>query len=61
MCGIDKDDKKLVMPILVELGFDYYVFISTFQATENALGPTWKMPSLDNFVFIMTRKPEKFV
>ena len=61
MCGIDKECEQLVLSILAKLGLDYSVFISTSHATKNSLEAAWKMPSLDDFVVVMTREKDKLV
>lgn len=53
-CGIEKEDKQLILSILSKLGPNYSVFVSTFYATKSALGSNYKMPSLDEFAAELT-------
>jgi hypothetical protein len=38
-----------IYDILAKLGSVYFVFVSTFYATREALGTTYKQPSLKSF------------
>ena len=48
------------MAILSKLGFDYYVFVSAFHAT-NLIFQSWKMPSLANFMESLIQEQDKLV
>lgn len=53
-CGVTKEDEQLILS-----GPDYSVFVSTLQATMDALGNAYKMPSLDGFAAQLTREQSK--
>ena len=60
-CGIEKEDKQLILSILSKLGPNYSVFVSTFYATKSALGSNYKMPSLDEFSVELAQEQDKLV
>ena len=41
------------------MGPDYLVFVSSFHSTRLALGASWKMPTLDNFVAPLLQEKNK--
>ena len=54
-CGIENKDDHLVLAILLNLGPDYSVFVSTFYATK-LTARTWKMPRLADFMESLTQE-----
>ena len=48
------------MAILLKLGPEYSVFVSTFYATK-LTAQTWKMPSLADFMEFLTQEQDKLV
>ena len=48
------------MAILLKLGPNYSVFVSTFYATK-LIARTWKMPSLVDFMESLTQEQDKLV
>jgi hypothetical protein len=61
LCGIDKKEYHLILFVLSKLGPEYLVFVSTFHATKLAMGATWKMPPMDDFVDSLTCEKDKIV
>ena len=53
-------DYQLVLAILLKLGPNYSVFVSTFYATK-LTDRTWKMPSLVYFMESLTQEQDKLV
>jgi hypothetical protein len=49
-CGIDKKDEHLIFLILTKLGPEYYIYTFSFHTTKLAMGSTWKIPSLYEFM-----------
>lgn len=58
-CGITKDGEQLILSILPKLGPKFLIFVSTFYAIMDALGSTYKIPSLDEFLAQLTREQAK--
>ena len=48
-CGIERKDEQHVLSIISNLGFEYYLFVSTFHSRRASI-PNWNIPSLDSFV-----------
>ena len=59
-CGIEKKEEQLVFSILLKLGPNYSVFVSTFHATKLTTR-AWKMPSLAYFMEFLTQEQDKLV
>jgi hypothetical protein len=55
------DDEHCIYIILVKLGSAYFVFVSTFYATREALGTAYKNPSLESFCDSLIRDQDKLV
>jgi hypothetical protein len=47
-CNIDLKDDKCIYVISVKLDSAYFVFVSTFCATREALGSAYQAPTLDS-------------
>jgi hypothetical protein len=60
-CGIDKKDEQLIFSILTKLGPEYYVYTSSFHTTRLAMGSTWKIPSLDEFMESLIHEKTKLI
>ena len=54
-CGIEKKEEKLVLTILSNIGTNYSVFVSTFNATK-LTAQTWKIPTLTDFMESLTEE-----
>jgi hypothetical protein len=52
-CGVDKykEEKQMVLTILSKLGPKFSIFVSTFHYVRFSSRATWKMPSLEEFIF----------
>jgi hypothetical protein len=48
-CKIDLKDDRCIYVILSQLDSAYFVFVSTFYVTIEALGSAYKEPSLESF------------
>jgi hypothetical protein len=48
-CQLDMKENQCIYAILSKLGSAYYVFVSTFYATREALGNAYKEPSIESF------------
>ena len=59
-CGIEKKEEQLVLAILLKLGPEYSVFVSTFHATKLTVR-SWKMPKLAEFMESLTQEQDKMV
>jgi hypothetical protein len=51
----------MVLTILSKLGPKFSVFISTFHIVRFASGPTWKMPSLQDFIESLIQEQTKLI
>jgi hypothetical protein len=49
------------MSILVKLGPDNSIFVSTFHATKKTLGTTWNMSFFYDFSIVLTKEQGKLV
>ena len=49
-----------MLSILSKLGFEYYVFVSTFHSGRASI-PNWKMTSLDGFSESLIQEQDKLV
>jgi hypothetical protein len=56
-----KEEKQMVLTILSKFGPKLSVFLSTFHSVIFASGPTWKMPSLEDFVESLTQEKNKLI
>ena len=59
-CGIENKEDQLIMSILLKLGPDFSVFVSTFHFGKLTLR-NWKIPSLDSFMEYLTHDKYKLV
>jgi hypothetical protein len=60
-CQLDLKEDRCIYVILAKLGSAYYVFVSTFYATREALGSAYKQPSLESFCDALIREQDKLV
>jgi hypothetical protein len=62
-CRVDKskEEKQMVLNILFKLGPEFCVFVSTFHYVRFALGATWKMPSLEDFIEALTQEKTNLI
>jgi hypothetical protein len=60
-CKIKIEEDRCIYLILSKLGSAYSVFVSTFYAMQEALGTTYKKPSLENFCDALIREKDKLV
>lgn len=63
-CKVKKEDDGLVYGILAKLGLVYFVFVSTFHSTKEALlsaGSKYKAPSFDALCDSLIREQEKLL
>ena len=59
-CEVEKKDDQLILSIILKLGANYYVFVSTFH-TENITIPNRNVPTLDAFTESLTNEHDKLV
>ena len=59
-CGIERKDAQLALSVLNKLGYEYFVFVSTFHSGRASI-PNWNMPSLDSFVKSLIHEQDKLV
>jgi hypothetical protein len=57
-CQIKIDEDGCIYIIRSKLGSAYFVFVSTFYAMQEALGASYKKPSLENFCHALIREKE---
>jgi hypothetical protein len=60
-CNIKLDEERCIYIILAKLGSAYYIFVSTFYATREALGTSYKNPSLESFCDALIREKDNLV
>jgi hypothetical protein len=60
-CKIEKKDDQCIYVILAKLGSAYFVFVSTFHSTREALGVAYKPPSLEYFCDSLIREKDKLL
>jgi hypothetical protein len=62
-CGVDKskEEKKMVLTILSNIGPEFFLFISKFHTVRFTSGATWKMPSLEEFIESLTQEKTKLI
>jgi hypothetical protein len=61
-CGVDKsEEKQMVLTIRSKIGREFFVFISTFHSIKFSSRPTWKMPSLKEFIESLTQEKTKLI
>jgi hypothetical protein len=54
-CGFTKGEEKLILSILLKLGPEYSIFVSSFQASK-LTQEKWKMPPLNDFIVALTQE-----
>ena len=59
-CEVEKEDDQLIISILLKLGPNYYVFVSTFNIRKLTI-PIWKMSTLNAFIESLTNEHDKLV
>ena len=59
-CGLERKYEHLVVLVLINLGSNYSVFVSTFHF-ERTSTRSWKIPSLDSFVESLIQEKYKLV
>ena len=59
-CGIEKKQKHLILSILLNLGPEYSVSVSTFHSTKLTT-QIWRIPSLEEFMESFTQEKDKLV
>jgi hypothetical protein len=59
-CGVNKKEDRIILSILSKLGPEYFVFVSSFQASK-LTQETWKMPLLNDFIAALTQEKTKLV
>jgi len=57
-CGVKKEEDQLIISILLKLGHEYSVFVSSFQAYK-LTQENWKMPPLNEFTTKLTQEKDK--
>jgi hypothetical protein len=60
-CGIDKKYEELIFSIQSKIGPEYYVYTSSFHTTKLAMGSTWKISSLDEFMESLIHEKTKII
>jgi hypothetical protein len=54
-CGVTKEEEHLILSILLKLGPEHFVFVSSFQASK-LTQEKWKMPPFNDFIAKMTQE-----
>jgi hypothetical protein len=57
-CGVTKEEEQLILSILSKLGPEYFVFVSSFQASK-LTQEKWKMPPLNDFIAALNQDQAK--
>jgi hypothetical protein len=57
-CRFTKEEEQLILSILSKLGPEYFVFVSSFQASK-LTQEKWKMPPLNDFIVALTQQKSK--
>jgi hypothetical protein len=60
-CEIKMEEERCIYLILSKLGSAYFVFVFTFYAMREALGTTYKKPTLESFCAALIREEDKLV
>jgi hypothetical protein len=60
-CKINIEEYRCIYLILSKLGSAYFVFVSTFYAMQEAIGATYKKPSLEKFFDASIREKDNLV
>jgi hypothetical protein len=60
-CEIKMEEECCIYLILSKLGSAYSVFVSTFYAMREALGKSYKKPTLESFCAALIREEDKLV
>jgi hypothetical protein len=60
-CNIKIDKDCCIYLILSKIGSEYFVFVSTFYAIQEALGTTYVKPTLENFCDVLIREQDNLV
>jgi hypothetical protein len=58
---IDLKDDRCIYVIIAKIGSAYFIFVSTFYATEEALGSVYKEPTLEYFFDYLIREKDKIL
>jgi hypothetical protein len=58
---LDLPEDRSLYVILAKLGSAYYIFVSTFYATREALGSSYKKPTLESFFDVLIRDQHKLM
>lgn len=53
--------EQFILSILSKLGPESSVFLSSFHTTRIAMGQTWKMPSMDDFIESLIHEQNKLI
>jgi hypothetical protein len=59
-CGVNKKEYHLILSILLKLGPEYSVFVSSFQASK-LTQETWKIPPLNDLIVSLTQEKYNLV
>jgi hypothetical protein len=59
-CGVMKEEEQLILSILLKLGPEYSIFLSSFQASK-LTQEKWKMLPLNDFIATLTQEHAKLV
>jgi hypothetical protein len=60
-CNISKKDDQCIHTILANLGSAYFVFVSIFHSTREALGDAYKILNLESFCYYLIREQDKLL
>jgi hypothetical protein len=55
------DDKHYIYINIAKIGSAYFVFVFTFNATKEALGSSYKKPTLESFYDALTREKDNIL
>jgi hypothetical protein len=60
-CKIKIDEDRCIYLIISKLGSAYSMFVSTFYAIQEVVGPAYQKPSLEKFCDSLIREQDKLV
>jgi hypothetical protein len=58
---IDLKDDRCIYVILSNIDSEYYVFVSTFDATRESLRGAYQTPTIESFCDSLIREKDKFL
>jgi hypothetical protein len=60
-CEIEMEEECYIYLIISKLGSSYFVFVSTFYSTIEALGKSYQKPTLESFCASLIREEDTII